>query len=242
MFEARLKQGVALVLAALFGMMTVINLPQAVASEPRVVYRRVITEEKLVALTFDDGPHPRYTPMILELLAQYGAKATFFVIGKNMELYGDVTRRAAREGHEIGNHTYAHPAISKITDLEFECEILRNEALIEEYTGSPPTIFRPPEGYFSPTVERIVRKNGSTVILWNVDTEDWAGCPSDEIVRNVMANTVPGSIILFHDYVGSKSTTIDALKEILPRLSAAGYRFVTVTELIEHATPVSEEN
>lgn len=212
----------------------------AVAASARMVYRRVVTEDKVVALTFDDGPHPRYTPMILDILSEYGAKATFFVIGKNMELYGDAARRAASEGHEIGNHTYAHPALSGISDAEFEREVLRNEALIEEYTGMPPAVFRPPEGYCTPSVERIVTQNGGTVILWNVDTMDWAGCPSDAIVKNVMKNTVPGSIILFHDYVGKESTTINALKEILPRLSAAGYRFVTVSELIEHATPVSE--
>ena len=217
-----------------------LSTPFAAAVSTRAVYRRVVTEDKVVALTFDDGPHPRYTPMILDILAEYGAKATFFVIGKNMELYGDAARRAASEGHEIGNHTYAHPALSGISDAEFEREVLKNEALIEEYTGMPPTVFRPPEGYCTPSVERIVTKNGGTVILWNVDTMDWAGRPSDAIVKNVMQNTVPGSIILFHDYVGKESTTIDALKEILPRLSAAGYRFVTVSELIAHATPVSE--
>ena len=233
-----LRGGVALVLAL---MLSLLALPRvATAAGTRAVYRRVITEDKVVALTFDDGPHPRYTPMILDILAEYEAKATFFVIGKNMELYGDAARRAASEGHEIGNHTYAHPALSGISDAEFEREVLKNEALIEEYTGMPPSLFRPPEGYCTPTVERIVTKNGAAVILWNVDTMDWAGRSSENIVKNVMQNTVPGSIILFHDYVGKESSTIDALKEILPRLSAAGYRFVTVSELIEHATPVSE--
>lgn len=235
-----LGQGIALFLA---GVLPLITTPCiGFAATARAVYRRVVTEDKVVALTFDDGPHPRYTPLILDILAEYDAKATFFVIGKNMELYGEAARRAAREGHEIGNHTYAHPALSGISDADFEREILKNEALIEEYTGKLPSVFRPPEGYCTTAVERIVTRNGGTVILWNVDTKDWAGCPSEDIVKNVMKNTVPGSIILFHDYVGAKNTTIDALKEILPRLSAAGYRFVTVTELIEHATPVSEED
>ena len=212
----------------------------AYANETKRVYSKNREKIGQVALTFDDGPHPRYTKAILDILEEYHITATFFVIGKNMELYGAAARRAAAEGHEIGNHTYAHPTLSGISDLAFEREIQMNEALIEEYTGKLPTVFRPPEGYCTPTVERIATKNGSTVILWNVDTRDWAGCPSDMIVRNVMKNTVPGSIILFHDYVGKNSTTIAALKEILPRLSAAGYRFVTVSELIEYATPVSE--
>ena len=128
----------------------------AIAAErsPDVSYTHILTEEKVVALTFDDGPHPRYTDEILDLLAEYGAKATFFVIGKNLELYGAATERAVREGHEIGNHTYSHPGLSGLSVSELEREILMNEAIIEEKTGKAPTCFRPPEGYCTQKVRQ----------------------------------------------------------------------------------------
>ena len=207
----------------------------AASEVPCAIYRRVTTEERIVALTFDDGPHPRYTPAILDLLKQYGAKATFFVIGKNVELYGDVARRAAAEGHEIGNHTYAHPALAALQGNELERELLEAEALIEECTGKLPTLFRPPEGYCTGAVAEVVARNGGKVILWSIDTEDWMGRTAEEIVNTVMRGVVPGAIVLFHDYVAHKSTTVEALKEILPRLCAAGYRFVTVSELLEYS-------
>lgn len=224
-------------LALAFAVCLLICRPLSVgASEKtKTVYHRVNTEEKIVAITFDDGPHPKYTAEILDILAEYGAKATFFVIGKNLELYGDVTRRAAEEGHEIGNHTYTHTALQTLGRTALAREILDSEALIAECIGRRPAVFRPPGGSSSALVEEIVAKSGDKIILWDVDTRDWAGRPSDAIVKTVMRNTVPGSIILFHDYAVEKSTTVDALKEILPQLCAAGYRFVTVSELLSYA-------
>lgn len=211
------------------------GIPGAASEKTKTVYRRVNTEEKIVALTFDDGPHPKYTAQILDILAEYDAKATFFVIGKNLEHYGEMTRRAAEEGHEIGNHTYAHTNLRSLSRAELEREILDSEGLITEWTGKRPTVFRPPGGASSVLVEKIVAENGDKIILWDVDTRDWAGRSSADIVESVINDTVPGSIILLHDYAVHKSTTVDALKEILPRLSAAGYRFVTVTELLSYA-------
>lgn len=197
-------------------------------------YTHVATDEAVVALTFDDGPHPRYTPKILDILAENDARATFFVIGKNLEHYGDIAERAVREGHEIGNHTYSHPTLFQLDDGEILYEILKNEAIIEEKTGYMPTLFRPPEGYCTTAIERVAKNAGSDVVLWSVDTRDWSGIASARIVSHVMENVRPGSIILFHDYIAENSPTPAALKEILPRLRAAGYRFVTVSELITH--------
>ena len=211
-----------------------LGLPPLTAhgGQAHTVYRNVDTEERIVAITFDDGPHPRYTAEILDLLAQYDAKATFFVIGKNLELYGDLTRRAAEEGHEIGNHTYTHSSLRPLGRAAIEREITESAGLIERCIGRRPDVFRPPGGAFSRLTEDVASKHGEKIILWSVDTRDWAGRPSAEIVEVVMRDTVPGSIILFHDYAAQNSTTVAALKEILPRLSAAGYRFVTVSELI----------
>lgn len=210
------------------------------AEKERFVYRRVNTEEKIVAITFDDGPHPKYTAEILDVLAEYGAKATFFVIGKNLEQYGALARRAVEEGHEIGNHTYSHAVLPPLDRASLEREIADSEGLIEEWIGSRPILFRPPGGITSAAVEALVTGSGDKIILWDVDTKDWAGRESADIVKTVMEKTVPGSIILFHDYVSGKNTTVDALKEILPRLCAAGYRFVTVSELLSHAVLAKE--
>ena len=211
------------------------------AERDRIVYRRVNIEEKIVAITFDDGPHPRYTAEILDVLAEYGVKATFFVIGKNIEQYGSLVCRAAEEGHEIGNHTYTHAALTALDRAALEREISDSEGLIEECTGRRPVVFRPPGGKSSPLVEAIVTQNGGKIILWDVDTRDWSGRASTEIVETVIQDTVPGSIILFHDYAVGKSTTVEAIKEILPRLCAAGYRFVTVTELLTYAASTGGE-
>ncbi len=217
-----------------------LSMPSLASEESHEVYTRIATNEKVVALTFDDGPHPRYTPMILDILAEYDAKATFFVIGRNVELYGEHVRRAVREGHEIGNHTYGHVSPSLLSRSQLEDEILRNEGLIEEVVGEPPELFRPPEGYLSAAVRQVAKRDALPIILWNVDTRDWAGVAPDEIARNVMRNTEGGSIILFHDYIAKDSPTPRALKKILPQLRAAGYRFLTVSELLSYATPAAD--
>ena len=196
----------------------------------------VKTKEKVVALTFDDGPHPHYTDEILALLEQYRAKATFFVVGKNLELYGAVAKRVTDAGHEIGNHTYDHPTLSAITPGELSGQIEKNEKLIEKLTGGKCLYFRPPEGFCGKYVRDVIRKKGYQAILWDVDTRDWAGTPSESIIKNVMKSVHPGSIVLFHDYVGKHNTTIAALREILPRLAAEGYRFVTITELLSYGS------
>ncbi len=203
------------------------------------VYHRVSTEERVVALTFDDGPHPKTTDRILDVLAEHDAKATFFVIGKNLRLYGEATVRAVAEGHEIGNHTYSHPSLSHVEKGALLGELSRTEELIEDITGVAPTVFRPPAGVYSGDVCRAATDCGLSVVLWNIDTRDWTGVSTAEIVKNVMKNITPGSIVLFHDYGGSECHTVAALKEILPRLSAAGYRFVTVSELLTYSTSAS---
>ena len=224
-------------IAILLAVTTVLGLPSVAegVEKERIVYHRVNTEEKIVAITFDDGPHPRYTAEILDILAEYGVKATFFVIGKNVEQYGSLARRAAEEGHEIGNHTYTHAILPQLDRATLEREISDSEGLIEECTGKRPVVFRPPGGKSSALVESIVTQSGGKIILWDVDTRDWSGRASSEIVETVIKDTVPGSIILFHDYAVGQSTTVTAIKEILPRLCAAGYRFVTVSELLSYA-------
>lgn len=200
------------------------------------VYHRVSTEEKVIALTFDDGPHPLYTEKILNLLEKYDAKATFFVIGENLELYKDTVKRAVAAGHEIGNHTYTHPHLSALSEEELFREIEQNERLIEAMTEKPTSLFRPPEGYCGRAVRSLIKERGYRAILWDVDTRDWAGVPAQEIIKTVQETVYPGSILLFHDYGGKQSATLTALSSLLPWLQAKGYRFVTVSELLDYSS------
>lgn len=191
------------------------------------------TGNKKIALTFDDGPHPRYTIQILDILAEYGIKATFFEVGENVIYYPEAARRVATEGHEIGNHTYTHPHIKNLNEDQLREETKMCESAIIEITGIKPKIFRPPEGVVDSAVKTWADRNGYSVVLWSVDTRDWAGTAVAEIVKNVDNNVKPGSIILMHDYVSRRSHTIEALKQIIPLLLNKGYQFVTVSELME---------
>ena len=230
-------------LLVLFAAFLIFGVIPSSGSEPRPeIYRRVSTSEKVIALTFDDGPHPKTTDKILDLLAEYGAKATFFVVGQNVALYGKATARAAREGHEIGNHTYTHPSASVMDSERMADEILRTEAIVFEMTGSHCRLFRPPGGNCTEGACRAATRRSLSIVLWNVDTRDWTGIASDEIVSSVMASASPGAVILFHDYAGRDSGTVEALKEILPRLCAAGYRFVTVSELLTYSASASDSS
>ncbi len=197
------------------------------------VYSSCKNDKKLIALTFDDGPHPKNTPIILDILAQYGIKATFFEVGSNVEYYPDVSRRVIEEGHEIGNHTYTHPHVKNLSLAGLEKEVEKCEAAIKKATGKAPVLFRPPEGVIDDAVKVMSTDREYSVIIWSVDTRDWAGTPTSTIVGNVMKNVKSGDIILMHDYVTKSCHTIEALKIIIPRLLDEGYTFVTVSRLIE---------
>ena len=198
------------------------------------VYYNGDTNEKLVALTFDDGPHKYRTPEILDILDKYNVKATFFVVGAMVHEYKDIIKREINSGHEIGNHTYNHSKMRKLScdGLIKELEATENELFeIAEYR---PKLFRPPEGYYSDQIAKAVGKIDYNIILWNIDTLDWAHNEVDKICECVYEGIKPGSIILFHDYVVGKSPTMAALERIIPELLSRGYKFVTVSELINN--------
>lgn len=202
------------------------------AQKPIGVYYHVSTAEKVVALTFDDGPHPRFTDQILQILEKEGVRATFFEIGSNVEAYPDVTRRVIAAGHEIGNHTYGHPIAKTISARELEEEIEKTDALLRAagYCGN--ALFRPPQGICSDALPGVLEKSNKAAILWNIDTRDWAHTPSEQIVSEIEKTVCGGDIILFHDYVSGESTTIPAIKKLIPLLKQRGYQFVTVSELL----------
>ena len=210
----------------------------AAATSEQPVWR-VMTDEKLIALTFDDGPHPHNTDAVLEVLAKYDVKATFFEIGRNIELYPDVARRVVAGGHEIGNHTYHHPHLSRITDDALLEELATCGQVAETTVGTSPVLFRPPEGARTAARCKLLGERGYRQILWSVDTNDWRGRSAEEITRVVLRQVKPGDIILMHDYVARHFQGAAALEAIIPALLAQDYRFVTVSELLEHGTPLA---
>ncbi len=196
------------------------------------VYSCAKTDEKVIALTFDDGPHPSITPRILDILKKYDVKATFFAIGKNIETYPEPLIRAASEGHEIGNHTYSHLTGQHTNKETLEKELLKTDELIKKLTGKRPVLYRPPTGYCNLTTVKSAADLNYKIIIWTVDTLDWAHTSAEKIADNIISNIKNGSIVLMHDYNTKPYYTVEALEIVLPKLQDMGYSFVTVSELI----------
>lgn len=179
-----------------------------------------------IALTFDDGPHPIYTEELLAVLSKADVKATFFLLGENIERYPEEVKEIADGQHLIGNHTYHHVQITTLDCQEACCEINATNQLIEELTGETPQYVRPPFGTWNDDLE----KNLDMIpVLWTIDTLDWTTSNVDQIVRCVMKNAKENSIILMHD---SYKSTVQAVERLIPLLEAEGYEFVTVDEMI----------
>ncbi|AKL94024.1 putative xylanase/chitin deacetylase [Clostridium aceticum] len=193
------------------------------------------TDQKIVALTFDDGPHPRYTPQILELLEEHDIKATFFVLGKHVERYPEVVKKMVAQGHEVGNHTYSHINVRETSKEKIEEEFEKTQRAIFSITGVRSQVFRPPFGFYNENTIAIAKEAGSKIILWSMhqDSKDWSNPGVYKIVQTVLSKTQNGDIILLHDYVEGESQTLEALKEILPELKDRGYKFVTISQIIE---------
>lgn len=198
------------------------------------VFWDVNLEEKFIALTFDDGPHPAYTPQILDVLLKHQAKATFFVMGAHAKKYPDIIKRQAVEGHEIGNHTFNHIYHQKNSD-QLKDELDDTKKAIHEITGKKTNLFRPVGGIYNDLIIHTAIENGYDVIMWSwhQDTKDWKSPSVNNIVNHVTSNVQPGDIVLLHDAGGNRSQTVKALDEVLTVLKEEGYQFVTVSELIK---------
>lgn len=201
-----------------------------------IVYSSNVNAGKQIALTFDDGPHPRITPQILEILDEYGIKATFFVIGVNSKNYPNQLKQIVDGGHEIGNHTYSHKILKSMSKEEIEKEILDTETQVEKITNITPNLLRPPCGIYDETLIEIAQEKDLKVVLWTVDSHDWSHRTVANIVQNVTKNASNGDILLFHDYVSGEYNTPNALRKIIPLLIKQGYEFVTVSELLQSAS------
>lgn len=167
-----------------------------------------------IALTFDDGPHPERTPKVLDLLAGAGMTATFFLVGQNAARHPDVVRRIAAAGHEIGNHSWSHPWMPRLSARRIESELVRCQEALAGITGQVPRVVRPPYGSRDFRFYRIARRLELTPVLWSVDTRDWAGTAEDIVLKRAR-RAKGGDILLFHDGNPRATGAIPALKRWL---------------------------
>jgi peptidoglycan/xylan/chitin deacetylase (PgdA/CDA1 family) len=198
---------------------------------------KIKTKKKVVALTFDDGPHQKYTREILDLLSLYDIKATFFVIGKNAQHYPNVIKEIDREGHVLGNHTYSHFYLPTLSDDEIEAELINTNKIIYKIVGKYPIFFRPPYGACSDKSTKIVRRSGLITIAWSDMTNDYdvTQTSSEKIADDIIKRARPGAIIGLHDGGGNREKTVVALAIIIRTLRAAGYEFLTIPQLLDFA-------
>ncbi len=191
------------------------------------------TERKAVAFTFDDGPNPVYTPQILDLFRQAGAKATFYMIGSQIESNPKVAKAVHEQGHEIGNHTFTHPHLSELPEKACFDELARTEALIEEAAGTKPQTFRPPYLDCNEQVAGVSAGFGYAIIgAVNSAARDWEQPGVQHIIDKTREAAKPGSIFVFHDGFGDRSQTVEAVRALIAELTAEGYELVTVSELL----------
>ncbi len=202
-----------------------------------IIIKKGNSKDKVIALTFDDGPDKDFTPQIIDILKKHNVKATFFVTGEKVGYYPEIVKRQFDEGHEIGNHTFTHINVSKRNYNEIYEEITKTQDIINEVTGKEPQIFRPPYRALSTDMCFIVQQKKMNIVLWsNLDPRDWSNPGVNSIVDTILTKAENGSIILLHDYNkvrNNKSQTIQAIDIVIPKLKEMGYEFVTVSELID---------
>ena len=190
---------------------------------------------KCVALTFDDGPSPDYTPRVLDTLVSEGVPATFFMQGSNLRAYPEVAEQVAQTpGMQIANHTVTHPDLTGVNDERLRTEIGGQADEIERVTGKRPTVLRPPYGLQDETVDKAAAELGHAVVLWDVDTQDWQESDPAIVNETVAEQVRTGSIVLMHDVHATSPT---ALPQMVRSLKEQGYTLVTVSELLGDPEP-----
>lgn len=183
-------------------------------------------DDKVVALTFDDGPS-QYTDKILQILKKHNAYATFFVVGNKVSFYDDTLREILKQGSEIGNHSYSHKLLTRLSEEEFKEDLNKTQETIKKITGFTPKVFRPTYGGYT---SKIKKYTDLSFVLWDVDSRDWEVKKKNKILKNVLPNVKSGSIVLMHD---NHEYSLKALDTMIKELKADGYKFVTVSELLE---------
>lgn len=193
-------------------------------------------QPKRIALTFDDGPDGKYTPQVLDILKQYGVKATFFLVGQQVKLYPETAKRIAYEGHEIGNHSWSHKHLPKLAGKVLDEQVVGAQVEIAKATGVTPTLLRAPYGELSDEFLNYLHEQGMQHVYWTIDTKDWAGTPVAEMRKNVAKHARSGGVILLHSFGGKKNAlehTLTLLPLIIEDLQKEGYQLSTVGEMID---------
>ena len=201
-------------------------VPGIVNYRTEAVAANAMADSKKIALTFDDGPHPYYTEQLLDGLKERGVRATFFVMGKHVEMYPELIERMNEEGHLVGNHTYSHMQLNKSNSDAFKEELIKTNEIIEKLTGQEVQYVRPPYGTWDKKFEKELNM---FPVLWTIDPVDWCSDNVACIVRKVTDKAEENAIILMHDEYKS---TVTAALQIVDILQEEGYEFVTVDELL----------
>src|ERR1700746_857639 len=205
------------------------RLPKTGVTE-KITYSEVNVDGPYIAMTFDDGPHATNTPKLLDMAAKRHIKLTFFVLGECVEQNPAVLQREVAEGHEIGNHSWSHPNLAKLSDEAVRSQLRRTDELIVKTAGVKPKLMRPPYGELTKRQRILVNHDFNyKVILWDVDPLDWKRPGPSVVASRIIAGTRPGSIILSHDI---HPPTIEAMPQVFDALLAKGFKFVTVSELL----------
>lgn len=203
----------------------------AVRPQPAaVIVSSARTSDRVVALTFDDGPSP-YTPRVLALLHSVDAHATFFVVGLHVTQYPSFVKAETLSGNLVGNHTYSHVDLEILANAAVLEQLAATQSAVHSAAGVTPRWFRPPYGAVDARVAELASSLGLQTVLWSVDPQDWLRPGVDAIAQRVLAQVRPGSVVLFHDGGGDRSETVAALSVVLSSLRAHGYRFLTLDEL-----------
>ncbi len=200
-----------------------------------MMLHQVETRRNAVAFTFDDGPHPVHTPELAALFREHGGKATFFVVGRELERYPEVAKALCADGHELGNHTYSHPHLPTLDEARRREELERTDALIAAITGEKPVSFRAPYLDRDEALDALIREYGfASAGGTNLDAKDWDSPGVDYIVEKTRPSLRPGSVILLHDG-GDRAQTVEAVRRLLPEAVALGLELVTFGELVREA-------
>lgn len=207
-----------------------INLPSDFPADIGITHRKGRTSLPYIAMTFDDGPHPENTPRLLDMLRARNIKATFYVIGRSVNMYPQIVRRMAAEGHEIGNHTWTHRNLTALSNTSIRIEMDRTRDVIISACGVTPRTMRPPYGALRDSQRAwIFKEYGYPTIMWSVDPKDWQRPGVSVVASRILDNTRNGSIVLAHDL---HKTTVDAMPETLDGLLRRGFQFVTVSQML----------
>ena len=207
------------------------------------IIRKKPTVGKKVVLTFDDGPSKEYTVQILKVLAEKKVRATFFMVGSQVEKYPEIAQQVVDEGHEVGNHTYGHITVPHARPTQLASQIMRTNLAILQHTGRYPQYLRPPRGLYDMRMRRIAMLMGQEVVLWSLSSQDWYPRTNGEVVaKRVLSRTSPGDIILFHDsgsllgHEGSnRRPTVEALAPIIDGLRDKGFEIISLEEFVAFA-------